>query len=203
MASQPDRLARVRARVAQGFLQGFSPAFPRVCKGCNGSAHPCLTCVCVRIHRRARLRMRVRLHITLATLATLALLLSIYRYFNDLADCGRARVAQGLAVVCKGLPAPGGVKSGRSVFRLDRCPSHARIFYRSGDFSGGVGRLWALLLRLSARVLAGRPAHPIVADAAFCAGLSLAVVPTCVVASAWLARAVIFLAVRKDRHAHR
>lgn len=97
-----ERVARVRATVEQGSAQGFSPAFLRLCKGCNGSAHPCLTCVCVRAHRRARLRMRVSLHETLATLATLAPSLSISLSFRGLDRLDPARVEQGLADGCKG-----------------------------------------------------------------------------------------------------
>ncbi len=100
MTCQSDGLARVCARVTQGFVQGFSRSFLRLCKGCNGSAHPCLTYM--RAH--ARLRMRVGLHETLATLATLANSKPISLFINPLVDHHCARVAQGLAYVCKGSP---------------------------------------------------------------------------------------------------
>lgn len=61
--------ARVHARVEQGFEQGSNPGFLRLCKGCKAHAHACLTYMCA----QARLRMCDRLHITFATLATLAL----------------------------------------------------------------------------------------------------------------------------------
>lgn len=98
MTCQSDGLARVRARVTQGFVQGFSRSFLRLCKGCKGSGHPCLTYMCA----RARLRTRVGLHKTLATLATLAHSKPISFFYSRLAVRDCARVTQGLGVPCKG-----------------------------------------------------------------------------------------------------
>ena len=146
MAYQPDRLARVRARVVQGFMQGLNPGFPRLCKGCNGSAHPCLTCVCARTHRRSHLRVRVRLPETLATLATLAHSLSILFPFSDLAVRDRARVTQGLGQERKGSTPKGGwvkVRKARaarpqSLSRRDFFPTRA-IFGQVAGVGDAVG----------------------------------------------------------------
>lgn len=103
MAIQSDRVARVRATVVQANVQGLSPAFPRICKGCKGIARACLTCVRARTHRHAHLRMRVRFHETLATLATLAPSIPNSLNLNDLANVDPARVEQGLGLGCKAL----------------------------------------------------------------------------------------------------
>lgn len=92
-----DGVARVRATVVQGFPQGSSLGFERPCKGCNPHARSCLTYV--RAH--ARLCMRVSLHKTLATVATLAPLLTIPCLSKALAFRDPARVAQGLVDDCK------------------------------------------------------------------------------------------------------
>ena len=131
MAYQPDCLARVRARVEQGFAQGLRRRFLRVCKGCNRSAYPCLTCMCA----HARLCVRVSLHETLATFATLAPSLSTSFLFSTLACRYPARVAQGYGSECKGMTPPGGVYSGEGARALDRIPSHSEIFYPRGGFS--------------------------------------------------------------------
>ncbi len=99
MTCHSDDLARVLARVTQGFVQGLHRSFLRVCKGCNGPVQLCLTYMCA----HARLRMRVGLHQTLATLATLAQSKSFFLFINPLADYHCARVAQGLVHKRKGL----------------------------------------------------------------------------------------------------
>lgn len=99
MTCHVHSLARVCARVTQGFVQGLHRSFLRSCKGCNGFVHPCLTYM----RARARLRMRVGLHKTLATLATLAHSKPLSFFYKRLALRERARVTQGLGVSCKGL----------------------------------------------------------------------------------------------------
>ena len=184
MTYQSDSLARVRARVTQGFVQGFSRSFLRCCKGCNGSAQPCFTCMCARAH----LRMRVGLHETLATLATLAHSKPLSLYFNLLAGRDRARVTQGLGVWCKGstcdpvstfprspIACPfqrgGGFKSPEGAGGLDRIRCHAGIFSWQAGFSGAAlvhhgragrcGRLRASLWTIGHNVAStGRDAPP-------------------------------------------
>ncbi len=97
MTYQSDTLARVGARVEQGSVQGFSRSFLRRCKGCNGSAQPCLTYMCA----HAQLRMLVGFPITLAILATLAVPYPQSPVFRHLAVLRCARVEQGFGPECK------------------------------------------------------------------------------------------------------
>lgn len=128
MTCQSEGLARVRARVTQGFVQGFSRSFLQLCKGCKGSAYPCLTYMCA----RARLRMRVGLHKTLATLATLAHSKPLSFFYSHLAVRDCARVTQGLGVPCKGLTLA-------SVFALRSSSRVRRASGTDGQTSGGWG----------------------------------------------------------------